>query len=96
MSKISLFLSKEHLKQMKSGNNFLRDHQLQLLTEACFDWLITDVKVATKVYAMRALFEFGTIQEWVLPQLKSILEKDYGSHTAAYHSASKALLRKMR
>ena len=80
----------------KSGNSFLTEKQLQLITERCFDWLITDAKVATKAYAMRALFEAGKLQDWIYPQLTAILEKDFAVHSAAYQAAAKELLKKMR
>lgn len=96
VSKICLFAAKEHLKEAKSGSFFLSEKQLNLLIEACFDWLITDTKVASKAYAMRALFEIGKLHDWIYPELREILPKDFSAHSPGYQAAAKDLLRKMK
>jgi hypothetical protein len=92
ISKICMFAAKYHLKKKAT---FLTENQVQLIIETCFDWLITDTKVASKVYAMRALFEFGKLQDWIYPELQEILPKDFANQSAGYHSASKKLLQLM-
>ncbi|MBA9074757.1 hypothetical protein GGR22_002930 [Flavobacterium gossypii] len=96
VSKICLFSASHHLKKLKSGEVFLTDNQLELMIESCFDWLITDQKVATKAYAMRALYSFGKVKDWVYPELKVILQQDYPNHSAAYKLASKEILTKLK
>ncbi|MNX84224.1 hypothetical protein D3C86_1160160 [compost metagenome] len=96
VSKICLFSASRHLKKLKSGEVFLTDNQLELMIESCFDWLITDQKVATKAYAMRALYYFGKVKDWVYPELKVILQQDYPNHSAAYKLASKEILTKLK
>lgn len=95
ISKIGMFLARQHLKDKKKGSNILTENQSQQIIETCFDWLINDTKVASKVYAMRTLFEFGKLHDWIYPELKEILPKDFANHSPAYHSASKEILQKM-
>ncbi len=92
ISKICLFASKRHLKT----KDFLSQPQLQKITENCFDWLITNQKVATKAYAMRTLFELGKLNEWIYPELKTIIQQDYAVHSVGYKAATKDILRKIK
>lgn len=92
VSKICQFAAEQHLK----SNNFLTESHLKSIAETCFDWLISDAKVATKAYAMRALYQIGKLQIWIYPELKSVLEMGYPDHSAAYQAAAKELLRKMK
>ncbi|WP_461532835.1 hypothetical protein [Sinomicrobium sp.] len=72
----------------------LTDQQLKKLAEVCFDWLISDEKVALKAYAMHCLFLLGSVIPWIHPQLCSVLEDGYPYHTAAYQSRAKKILKK--
>lgn len=65
------------------GDVFSRD-QKELMTEYCFDWLITEQKVACKVRAMTALYHLGTEFDWIHPELLQILEKDMHDGSAGY------------
>ena len=47
------------------------------LTERCFDWLIEPHKMAPKVFAMTALLYLGEDFDWVRPELKLFLEKNF-------------------
>lgn len=92
ISKICLFSVQNHLKQR---NGFLSDEQLQQIIEACFDWLITDAKVATKAYAMRALYLAGKSNDWIYPELQVILTQGFPQHSAGYQAAAKEILQKI-
>ena len=96
VSKIVMFAAKHHSKTTKSALPFLSDQQLKKMTEACFDWLIGNRKVASKAYSMRALFEFGKRDKSIYAELKGIIEADYTKHSAAYKAVTKELLRKMK
>ena len=74
----------------------LTNEQRQELIETNFDWLINDSKVAAKVYAMRSLFVLGKEYDWIHPELKTILVKDFSEHTAAYKAVSKQILKKLK
>jgi hypothetical protein len=68
---------------------------LQAITEACFDWLITDTKVASKCYAIRILHLLGNQFYWIHPELKIILEKEYRNHSAGYKAVFREILKKI-
>ena len=93
MSKICLFAVKHNSKEP----DFINSEQLQQITEACFDWLINpNEKVATKVYAIRTLYQLGKNNEWIHPELQPRLENDFQNHTAAYKAVAKEVLQKLR
>jgi hypothetical protein len=92
VSKICMFAATRHLKT----NDLLSGQHLKKITEACFDWLIGDAKVATKAYAMRALLQTGKLQTWIYPELKIVLEMGYAQHSAAYQAASKEILKQIK
>ncbi len=92
LSKIIFLLTEAHIK----GEINLNSAQIDMLVELSFDWLINDTKVATKVYAMRNLYLLGTYQDWVRPELKTILEKDYHSHSVAYKTVAREILKKLK
>lgn len=94
ISKICLFIAQREFPAKGQGN-FASDAQLQKIASATFDWLIDESKVATKAYSMRALYLLGKRYDWIYPELKEILSKDFGHHSAAYKSAAKQLLRKL-
>lgn len=96
VSKICWFAAMNHLRKLNSGESFLSEKQLKQITATCFDWLIGDTKVAAKAYSMRALFEIGKLQDWIYPEMKSVLETGYPEHSPAYQAAAKELLRKMK
>lgn len=65
------------------------------MIECCFDWLLTDQKVACQVYAMESLYYLGLEFEWIHPELKVILEKDIHQRSAAYKIRGKLILKKL-
>ena len=94
-SKICWYATAHHQKKIKQGKSFLNPIQVQKIVESCLDWLIGDYKVAPKAYAMRALFQLGKQENWILQELRPILEQDFASHTAAYKAAAKDILKKI-
>lgn len=93
ISKVCLLLTISHFKKKEI---LLTENQLQQITEICFDWLIKETKVASKCYAIRALHLLGTHFDWIHPELKIILEKDYAKHTAAYKAVGREILKKIK
>ncbi|RZJ65639.1 MAG: hypothetical protein EOO50_12885, partial [Flavobacterium sp.] len=69
ISKICLFIAQKEFPSKGKGN-FATDEQLQKIASATFDWLISESKVATKAYSMRALFLLGKRYDWIYPDLK--------------------------
>ena len=88
VSKICLFLSKS--KTIK-----LTENQETKIIETCLDWLIQDEKVASKAYAMKALFVLGKKYDWIYEELKPILSQDYSNHSAGYKAAARNILKKI-
>ncbi|WP_394760086.1 hypothetical protein [Flavobacterium sp.] len=87
ISKICMFLAKYMI---------LTKDQEQKIIESCFDWLILEnVKVATKAYSIRALFELGRKNDWVYLELKRILSEDYTKYSAAYKAVAREILKKL-
>ncbi|MHC0443366.1 hypothetical protein [Flavobacterium sp. 3-210] len=95
MAKVMQLLVKSHFKK---GENSIKlsEENLQDCIEASFDWLITNVKVATKAYSIRTLFILGNYYDWIHPELKVIIEKDYADHSAAYKAVAKEVLKKIK
>ena len=93
LSKICLLLTTSHFKKKEIK---LTKNQLQQITETCFDWLMTDMKVASKCYAIRSLYLLGNHFDWIHPELKVILEKDFTSHSAAYKAVGREILKKIK
>ena len=92
LSKICMLLTISHFKKKEI---LLTENQLQQITETCFDWLLTDTKVASKCYSIRSLHLLGKHFDWIHPELKIILEKDYSNHSAAYKAVGREILKKI-
>ena len=71
-------------KQHPLSRKHLQAHHKELMISHCFDWLITDQKVAPKAYSMTSLFLLGTEYDWVHPELYTIMEEHYHDSSAAY------------
>lgn len=74
----------------------LSEKQLEEIIENSFDWLINDTKVATKAYSIRTLYLLGQHYDWIHPELKIIITKDFPNHTAAYKAVAKEVLKKIK
>ena len=95
IAKVTQLLVKSHYK--KNDNCIkLSEENLQDCIEASFDWLINDTKVATKAYSIRTLFILGNYYDWIHPELKVIIDKDFGDHSAAYKAVAKEVLKKIK
>ncbi|MCG9794002.1 hypothetical protein [Flavobacterium algicola] len=95
LAKINQLLLQAHYSQSQT-NILLAENQLQDCVEVNFDWLISDSKVATKAYAMRNLYILGRQYDWIHIELKTIIEKDYATHSAAYKAVAREILKKIK
>lgn len=68
----------------------------QRIIETCFDYMINDVKVAPKAYAMHTLFLLGKDYDWVHPELVTILERDFQTQSAAFKARARHILKKIK
>ena len=87
-------LVKSHYRKEENGIVFSEEN-LQNCIETSFEWLINDVKVATKAYSIRTLYILGNHYDWIHPELQIILNKDFGNHSAAYQAVAKEVLKKI-
>lgn len=83
-------------KKENSIQQTLKTKHLELITTACFDWLIGNHKVATQAYSMTSLFLLGKKYAWIHPDLRSVLEKNYNTGTAAYKARARLTLAKIK
>lgn len=94
IAKVVQLLVKSHYKKNENSIS-LSEENLQDCIEVSFDWLISDVKVATKAYSIRTLYVLGNYYNWIHPELQVILNKDYGDHSAAYKAVAREVLKKI-
>lgn len=94
IAKVVQLLVKSHYKKNENGI-LLSEQNLQDCIEASFDWLINDVKVATKAYSIRTLHILGNHYDWIHAELQIILNKDYANHSSAYKAVAKEVLKKI-
>lgn len=95
IAKIVQLLVKSHYKK-NENSLLLSEENLQDCIEASFDWLINDTKVAAKAYSIRTLYILGNHYDWIHPELKIILNKDYAAHSAAYKAVAREVLTKIK
>ncbi|TPN82327.1 adenylosuccinate lyase [Aquimarina algicola] len=97
MAKIFEYLALAFYTQKKKEvqQSLHKEHREQMV-EIGFDWLITDQKVATKAYTMTTLYLLGTEFDWVHPELKTTLELNYNTGSAAYKARSRMILKKLQ
>jgi hypothetical protein len=93
IAKVCQLLIHSHYKKKELQ---LSPKHLDEIIESNFDWLINDTKVASKAYAMRSLYILGQHYDWIHPELKIIITKDFSSHTAAYKAVAKEVLNKIK
>ncbi|WP_242205102.1 adenylosuccinate lyase [Aestuariivivens insulae] len=68
----------------------------ELMVEACFDWMISDQKVAAKVHAMETLFLLGKDSNWIHKELALILEQDFHTQSAGFKARAKRILKRIK
>src|SRR5690606_29436303 len=67
--------------------------QREQLTEICFDWLISSQKVAAKAYAMQCLYFLGKDFDWIHPELRIYIKKEFPAQLPAFKARAKNVLR---
>ncbi|NND25089.1 MAG: adenylosuccinate lyase [Flavobacteriaceae bacterium] len=75
---------------------YLNETHKEHIIELCFDYMITDQKIAPKAYCMNSLYLLGTAYDWIHPELTQILERDYHSGSAGYKARARCLLKKLK
>lgn len=96
LSKICLMLAKKYyVKKNTLVIKFIKPEHKQTITEYCFDWLITNQKVACQAYSMDVLYLLGTEIDWIHPELKVIIEQSMNSKSAAYCARGRITVEKI-
>ena len=95
-SKICLMIAKlNYLKKDPLIVNAFKPHYKKAMTACCFDWLITNQKVACQAYSMDALYLLGTEIEWIHPELIIVIEQSMNTKSAAYCARGRITLEKI-
>ena len=69
--------------------------QKKVMIECCFDWMITNQKVACKVRAMTALSHLGTEFPWILDELEPIIRDTMPTGSAGFKARGKHILKQI-
>ena len=94
LAKICELLAKKYYKDKDSKlTKLLKSDHREIMTTCCFDWLISNQRVACEVYAMSTLYYLGTEIEWIHSELKTNIESNIMESTAGYKSRGKQVLR---
>jgi hypothetical protein len=97
LTKICEFLANIYThKTSLYWKNKLTSARIESIIEVSFDRLISEHKVAVKVYAMETLFLLGKNKDWVHNELKLIIQQEivHGSH--AYKARGKRTLHRIQ
>ena len=97
MAKICEYLTTAYFAKIPTETQkYISNSHLEHITAVCFDWLISDQKVAAQAYSMTCLLLLGNKFEWILNELKMILEKNYAQGSAAYKARARLTLAKIK
>jgi len=97
MAKICEYLITGYFQKKDSQIvNALNQKNLEEISEACFDWLIGDHKVAAQAYSMTCLLLLGRKFDWIHPELQLVLEQNYHAGSAAYKARARLTLEKIK
>lgn len=91
-----LLIVSYYSKEKNTTQKALTRVHLERITEACFDWLIGESKVAPKAYAMTSLLLLGRTFDWIHPELKIIVEQHYAAGSAAYKARARMVLAELK
>lgn len=97
VAKISEYLTKAYYsKEENLIKSSLTEIHKEKITEACFDWMINDEKIAPKAYSMNSLYLLGTEYDWIHPELAIILERDFQMQSSGFKARARHILKKIR
>ncbi|MEC7265427.1 MAG: hypothetical protein VXW38_16925 [Bacteroidota bacterium] len=82
-------------KKDPSFVKLISDDQLELMMTSCFDWLISPMNMAPKVFSMTCLYYLGLRFSWVHPELKQVLLDTYPTGSKGYQNRAKKTLDKL-
>ncbi|MBT8243949.1 adenylosuccinate lyase [Winogradskyella sp.] len=92
---IEILIDLYYKKEDKDVLNHLTKTHRERIIEASFAWLLREEKVAIKAYSMNSLYLLGTEFDWIHPELKTILERDYTTQSAGFKARSRHILKRL-
>lgn len=90
------FVKAYYSQQDNSIKKALAPIYKERIIETCFDWMITNRKVAVKAYSMNTLYLLGQDYDWVHPELIIILKQDFHSNRAGFKARANHILKKLK
>jgi hypothetical protein len=84
-----------YIKKNPKLRTILSPQHKEIMSECCFDWMITNQKVACQARAMLALYYLGTEIDWIHPELGAILKRNIPTGSAGYKSRGAKILDKI-
>ncbi len=84
-----------YMHELGIFSEVLNKKERKCITECCFDWLITDKKVACQAPAMEALYYLGSDKknDWIYPALRNILTEKAPQKSAGYQARARKILK---
>lgn len=90
VAKVCEYLAVSYYKERDmSTQKFIQPEHKKRITEAAFNWLLTDQKVAIKAYSLTTLYYLGTENDWIHEELLCIIENQYATTSAAFKARSR-------
>ena len=68
----------------------------EVMTECCFDWMLTNQKVACQARAMTSLYFLGTEIDWIHPELATIIHQNLPQGSAGYINRGQKILQSIK
>jgi len=97
MAKICEYLIMAYYhKNNNATKKYLTKRHRERITELCFDYMITNQKIAPKAYSMNSLFLLGREFDWIHPELEIILERDLHMQSSGFKARAKYILKKIK
>ncbi|MBT8187791.1 MAG: hypothetical protein KJO73_08885 [Croceitalea sp.] len=86
----------QHKKTSHMRPMDITSQQWEIIATACFDWLIGNHKVATKVFAMTSLYYLGFRFSWIHKELQAYLEQTIAEGSTGYQNRAEKTLSKLK
>ncbi|MGA8853023.1 MAG: hypothetical protein WB492_02485, partial [Christiangramia sp.] len=93
LAKLYGLIIDEHLN--KQSEFKLTRNLKQEILELNFNWLLSQEKVAVKVFSIQNIYDLRHEEDWIGEELKGILEKEILNSSAGYKSRATKILRKL-
>ena len=81
-----------HHCQVKEHRDQLSAKEIDIIIACCFDTLLDAKIVAPKAHALKTIVYFKNHNDWVEDELKSYIEKELPTNSAAFKSSLRQIL----